>query len=233
MRMRFKPHFSIARLLAAARADDWDAQRDLAVSANKLGNLEGRRGRLRGCSAGLSGKRVPILRKLAGKDNDPWAPNYLSVVLERIGDIERHAGKKTAAREHYEESLAIARRLAQAQPESLKPALDVVSSLTHVAAVSESPLGYYQEALDIVLTLDRAGRLRPEDRPYIAQMRAAVAEASAAPAAPTAPASPAAGAPPPPASQAPLPPTAAPGTGAAGPPASWSSRLRGWFAGKE
>jgi hypothetical protein len=90
----------------------------------------------------------------------------------RVGDLYRALGRGEEARDAYLKDLAIAERLAQAEPDRADYQVDLAISLTRVGIAGGSfarePL---ERALAILLTLQKEGRLAPADEPKIAAVR--------------------------------------------------------------
>jgi hypothetical protein len=72
------------------------------------------------------------------------------------------AGDLAGARTRYERSLAIAERLAQANPTSAAAQRDVLVSYRRMAQVTQD-VAWWRKALSLAEELQRTGRLAPSD----------------------------------------------------------------------
>jgi tetratricopeptide (TPR) repeat protein len=118
-------YYEAGRLPDAARAarrslNVAETQRDLAVSYNKIGDVEVAQGN-------LTGARESYRKSLAIRENlaaaDPTSASLqrdLCVSYDRIGNLEIAQGDLTAARESYGKSLAICEKLAATDPSSAR-----------------------------------------------------------------------------------------------------------------
>jgi hypothetical protein len=87
-----------------------------------------------------------------------------------MGDLYRALGQGDLARDAYLKALAIAERLAQAEPDRADYQRDLVISLMRTA---EGPQRkeYLHRALSILETLRSEDRLAPVDEPMLAELR--------------------------------------------------------------
>jgi hypothetical protein len=89
-----------------------------------------------------------------------------SVSLDKIADVKRSTGDLTGALEAYEESLAIARRLAAIDPGNVSWQTDLVVSLYKIALMAEGERrqAALDEAITMVERLDAEGKLSPAQK---------------------------------------------------------------------
>src|SRR5262249_11351813 len=101
----------------------------------------------------------------------------MSIILNRTGDVRVAAGNRPSALVDYEESLAIMRKLTTADPGNIGWQVDLVVSLykvgTKVGPVRAREL--VTEALNIIQTLDRDGKLTRGQRSWLQLLRNALA----------------------------------------------------------
>jgi tetratricopeptide (TPR) repeat protein len=92
-----------------------------------------------------------------------------------MGDLYRALGQGEQAREAYRKALAIAERLAQAEPERADYQVDLAVALGNLGTAGASPdQGCLGRALQILRTLDAQGRLMEEDKPKIPALEAMI-----------------------------------------------------------
>jgi serine/threonine protein kinase/tetratricopeptide (TPR) repeat protein len=111
---QYETALELARQVAEAHPDSREAQRDVAVAHNKLGDVSLRLGDTR---AALEAYRagLAVSRRLA--DADPAsaeAQRDLAVSHDRLGDVYLRLGDSQAARDAYRDGLAVSQRLADA-----------------------------------------------------------------------------------------------------------------------
>ena len=89
-----------------------------------------------------------------------------SVSLDKIADVKRSTGDQAGALAAYEESLAIARRLAGLDPGNVSWQTDLVVSLYKIAIMAdgERKRTALDEAIKIVERLDAEGKLSPAQK---------------------------------------------------------------------
>ncbi|MDZ7292554.1 MAG: CHAT domain-containing protein [candidate division KSB1 bacterium] len=99
-------------------------------------------------------------------------------LLSNMGDLLRSLGEGEAARQYYEKALEIAVKLAQAEPNLLERKLDLVVSFYKLSLCHQGKvkLEYLQNALQVLLELNRAGKLPPANLPWIAAIRQELAK---------------------------------------------------------
>ena len=104
------------RRLALAGAENSEAQRDLSIAHNKIGDLLSAQGDLPGALAAYR-KCLDISERLARQDpaNAGWQ-RELSIAHEKIGDLLRAQGDLSGAPAAYRKSLEIRERLARQDP---------------------------------------------------------------------------------------------------------------------
>jgi tetratricopeptide (TPR) repeat protein len=115
-RVEYEKAHAIAEQLAAAKPDDLQAQRDLALSHSNLGEVSRQTG---DTAAALRhyADSLEILRRLAADEpTDPETQRQLTISLNHLGDVRLQLGDVAAAKTHYIESLNIRTKLASAEP---------------------------------------------------------------------------------------------------------------------
>jgi tetratricopeptide (TPR) repeat protein/tRNA A-37 threonylcarbamoyl transferase component Bud32 len=154
----------LARLAWQVNPEDAQAQRDLSVSHNKLGDLYLRRGDSR---AALDSYRSchAILERLAGADpSDARAQHDLSISHDRLGDVYLEQGDSRAALDSYREALNLRQRLADADKANARAQRDLSVSHNKLGDVHLRQ-GETQAALDSYNSgLELAQRLADADK---------------------------------------------------------------------
>ena len=112
-------------------------------------------------------RSLPIARKLAARDasNADWQRD-LSITLAAIGNLRVEARDFAGAREAFADSLRIREMLAAAEPDNALWQRDLVIAYVDFAKVADNPRDVLSRALDIVLDLQKTGRL-PEKYDYM------------------------------------------------------------------
>jgi len=152
----------IRRKLAQDNPTSAEAQRDLSISLERLGDVAVAAGDLPDAKARHE-EGLAIRRKLAqANPTSAQAQRDLSISLEKLGDVAVAVGDLPGAKARYEEDLAITRKLAKGNPTSAETQRDLVVSLFNLGDVTKDRT-LLREALQIVQSLERAGRLAPSD----------------------------------------------------------------------
>jgi serine/threonine-protein kinase len=143
------------RQMAAADPQSAQAQRDLAVSYIKLGEVSQLLGKT---EAALEHYRdgLAIAKRLAVADpQSAQAQRDLYVSYIMLGEVSLQLRKTEAALRYYRDGLAIAKRLAVADPQSAQAQRDLAISCNQLGYVSlelgkrRAALGYYRDGLAI------------------------------------------------------------------------------------
>ena len=92
----------------------------------------------------------------------------MSVSLETLGDVQVAAGDLKGARQSFEESLQMARRLAAANPNSAAAQRDVAVSMWKLASLPDSPIRWAEVAATW-RHLVKLGLLPPRDAGFVAE----------------------------------------------------------------
>jgi hypothetical protein len=97
-----------------------------------------------------------------------------------MGDLLSSLGQGEAARQYYENSLDIRAKLAQAEPNLLERQLDLVVSFYKLSFLYQGKvkLDYLNRALQILLDLQRANKLPPQNAGWITAVQQELAKAS-------------------------------------------------------
>ena len=136
---RQKAH-EIALRLAKADPSDREAQRDLWVSSNKLGEAREALGNLPEAKKHFE-EGLAICRRLAeGDPENAQALRDLVVSHNFLGGVSLALGEYAEAKKHFEQQLAISRRLAEADPTNVEAQRDL--------AIPYNKLGEVSYALD-------------------------------------------------------------------------------------
>ena len=121
---------------ASARPTSTEAQRDVSVSLDNLGDMALEAGDLAGARARYE-EDLAIARRLAQANPiSAQAQRDLGISLNKLGNVAVQAGDLAGARARYEEDLGIARKLAQANPTSAEAQRDVSVSLNKLGNVA-------------------------------------------------------------------------------------------------
>ncbi len=148
-----------AHAIAAQRVDveseDSQAQRDLAISFNKLGDVSLQLGQVQPAK-GYFQDSLAIGKKRADDDpKDSKAQRDLSVSFTKLGDVSLQLGQVPAAQGYYQDSVAIRKKLADADPKDIQAQRDLAISFNNLGDVSlrlgqtQAAQGYYQDSLAI------------------------------------------------------------------------------------
>jgi tetratricopeptide (TPR) repeat protein len=169
---------TIMRILSAADPSNAARQYDLSITLEHLGDA--RRGAADHIGAiAAFDESLAIRRKLAAANpGNADALRGVSLSLNRIGDMQQTTGDRTAALKASEESLAIIRKLVATNPDNTQWQSDLVVSLSKVGAISDPPQANaaLREALTIVETLERDGKLTAAQQTWPRLFRDAVAK---------------------------------------------------------
>ena len=167
-RTLFEESLAIAQRLAAANPSSADAQRDVGISLEKLGDVLMEAGELAAARLRYEAS-LTIAQPLASANpSNAVAQRNVSVSLNKLGDVLMKAGELPMARTRYEASLTIRQRLAAANPSSTA-ARDLIMS--HVKLGTLGSTEHWLEALRLVEALLANGLLAPADQPLLALIR--------------------------------------------------------------
>lgn len=151
--------------LAKADPTGAQAQRDLAVSLEKLGELELQAGNLATARMHFEGS-LQVREGLAKADpTSAQAQQDLAVSLEHLGGVEMRAGDLKPAQAHFERSLQLAEGQAKADPTNAQVSFNVVLSHCLLAQLAmqrkrREPLRKHLEAANVQLTeMDHQGQV--------------------------------------------------------------------------
>jgi tetratricopeptide (TPR) repeat protein len=132
-------------------------------------------------------KDLSLAEKLAALDpsNSVWQRD-LSVICDRIGDVQRARGNLDAALNAYQDGLDLREKLAAQDPSNTGWQRDLIVSNVKLAEVAEVQDGeasqakrHYDAALDVALALRDAGRLAPKDAWMVGDLQARLERVSA------------------------------------------------------
>ena len=134
-REEFSQALALAERIAAEHPDEAQAQRDIILPLQKLGDLEMHAGDLAAARALFDAHlRVTELRAAA----DPTSAldqRDLSISLERLGDVAMRAGDLSAARGHYERCREVRELLAATDPSDARAQRDFAVALQRLGSV--------------------------------------------------------------------------------------------------
>jgi len=164
----YQQAFDIAQRLAAADPSDAQAQRDLSISYEKLGNVQLQSGQVTE-ALGSYQQCLAIRQKLAAADPTEVAGTLrvpsaafarqaqrdLSISYERLGNVQLQSGQVTEALGSYQKDLAISQKLASADPSDAQAQRDLSISYNMLGDVQlqsgqvTEARGSYQKGLAI------------------------------------------------------------------------------------
>ncbi|MEW9532825.1 CHAT domain-containing protein [Microbispora sp. NPDC049125] len=119
-----------------ADPDNAQAQRDLSISLNNVGNVAVAAGDLPAARQAYQTSHDIAARLAQADPGNAQAQRDLSVSLDNVGDVAVTAGDLPAARQAYQQGLDIAARLAQADPDNAQAQRDLSISLNKVGNVA-------------------------------------------------------------------------------------------------
>ena len=160
----------IRKRLAAAEPDRADYQRDLSVSYNKLGDLQGALGQGEQALA-LYTQSLQIRKRLAAAEPD--RADYqrdLSVSYNKLGDLQGALGQGEQALALYTQSLQIAQRLLELQPTSTVAAIDLAILLVQISHYDPDPAARRREGRTILVQLRNEDRLNAHGEQILAEL---------------------------------------------------------------
>jgi serine/threonine-protein kinase len=161
-RKQYEQAHDLARKLAEADPRSAQAQRDLAVSLSRLGDVQFRQGDSKGALASYQ-ESLGIRRRQAQADRlSAQAQRDLALSLERLADVQLKQGDRKGALALYQEALEVCRPLAEADPRSAQAQRDLAVSLEKLGAVQlaqrdvDGARASFQEALKVCRPLAEA-----------------------------------------------------------------------------
>ena len=126
---------AISRRLAAADPSNADAQIDVVLGLNRVGDVLEQKGDLRSARARFEESLQIGQAVAAANPTVIEAQRAASISLERLAGVLAQAGDPRAALGRFEEYLTIVRRLAAADPASAMAQRDVSVGLNHVGTM--------------------------------------------------------------------------------------------------
>jgi tetratricopeptide (TPR) repeat protein len=154
-RKQYEQAHQLARRLAEADPRSPQAQRDLSVSLERLGDAQVKQGDSQGALASFR-EALEIHREQAEADPlSAAAQRDLSVCLSKLGDVQLKQGGSQGALASFREALGICRQLAQAEPLSAQAQRDLSVLLSKLGDVqleqgdTKGALASFQEELGI------------------------------------------------------------------------------------
>jgi tetratricopeptide (TPR) repeat protein len=145
------------------RSSDAEAQRDLAVSLGRVGDVALRRGELDAAEAAFR-EALDLDRRMVAVDpTDTQAQRDLAVSLGRVGDVALRRGELDAAEAAFREALDLDRRMVAVDPTDTQAQRDLSVSLDTVGdvALRRGELDAAEAAFREALLIER--RLAGED----------------------------------------------------------------------
>ncbi|MFM8581748.1 MAG: tetratricopeptide repeat protein, partial [Planctomycetaceae bacterium] len=120
----------------------------------------------------LSVHRASRLMLCRKHPNDLDYQRDLSVSYDRMGDLYVRMGDGGAAREAFQKSLEIFKKLSEGEPARADYQRDLFVSYYKLGTADPARgRSFFEKSLQILLQLEAAGRLDPADRPYIDNLR--------------------------------------------------------------
>ncbi|MGB2746957.1 MAG: tetratricopeptide repeat protein, partial [Thiofilum sp.] len=143
---KYKQAQSFMLELATASPTNFDIQRELSVSYEKVGNIQQAKGEQEAALRSYQ-QSLAIREKLAAHDPQQveWQRD-LSVSYDNVGAIQQAKGEYEAALRSYQQSLAIAEKLAAHDPQQVEWQRDLSVSYDKVGAIQQAK-GEYEAAL--------------------------------------------------------------------------------------
>ena len=171
---RFEESLKIRERLAEESPRSTEAQRDLSASLIKLGDVLVLSGHLEGARTRYE-KSLEIAENLAAANpSSVKAQRDLFVSLNKLGEVLDASGDLAGARDRFEKLFKIAERLAAANPASAEAQRDLLVSHAKLGSLPGGNL-HWNAALEIALSLQRQGRLAPNDAWMIEELQKQVA----------------------------------------------------------
>jgi TIR domain/Tetratricopeptide repeat len=181
----YQEGLDISRNLAAQDPDGALTQGDLVFCLSRIAALKQKSGDLKGALDAYE-ESIAVARKLAAEfPGSAPAQRDLASRLFTLADMRLKIGDRSGALEAYRDVLAFLRKLQARYPQNVEVESGMVSALLGIASLDSAPLPSYQEALEILKTLDRDGKATSRQKDLIASIEAKLgAPAPTAPAAP-------------------------------------------------
>ncbi len=158
-RMAALESLKIARALVKVDTRNALWQRDLAVSLDKVGELQHLAGNGTKALASIE-ESLSIMRALVNRDESNWEWQHgLASRLHAVGDFQRDAGNSVEALASFRESLAIMRGLVKQDKSNKQWHVDLVSSISKVGDLQwvtgngSEALARHEESLAIMRAL--------------------------------------------------------------------------------
>ena len=153
--------------LAASNKVSPQAQRDLSVSLERLGDVEVWVGDQSAARSAFERSLEVMERLAASNPGSAGVQRDLSVSLIKLADVEVQAGDLSAAREAYERSLEVLERLAASNPGSAEAQRDLSVGLERLGDLEERSgdivraVALYERSLPIAENLARSNPSHP------------------------------------------------------------------------
>ena len=173
----YKEFLKISQKLAAADPASAQAQRDLSVSYDRIGNVHLQHG---DTTAALTAYQeiLKISQKIAAANPaSAQAQRDLSISYERLGNVQLQHGDTKAALDWYVKMYDIKKRLVSADPGSAVAHRDLLISMLNIGKVAEQKtefekaIEWYQKALDVPKNIPRPEYLANEKRVLEGRLR--------------------------------------------------------------
>jgi hypothetical protein len=161
----------------AGDAADLQAQHDLALVYERIGNLEIRNGRI---DDGVKRLQQAITAReriaTAGTDNVQWK-RELALSYERLALLFAENGKGEAAKALLSKELDLRDRIAAADPANAELQSELAVVLVRLAVLGDQPQVHYRRALEIVRKLAAEGKLTAAQTSWPVEIEQALAAA--------------------------------------------------------
>jgi tetratricopeptide (TPR) repeat protein len=171
-----RKQYQAAHALAQKLADDdqgnAQAQRDLSISLEKLGDVQLRLGDTK-AALDYYRRDLDICQKLADDKGNAEAQRDLSVSFNKLGDVQLQLGDTKAALDSYRRSLDIRQKLADDDPRDARAQYDLFVTYWKLGAVEKDRYEYstatnwFSKARTVVEPLHEAGKLTMEQKQWI------------------------------------------------------------------
>jgi tetratricopeptide (TPR) repeat protein len=179
----YRESLAIRRELVAKDPLNTDWQYELSLGLDRIGDVLAAQHNFADALAAFR-ESLDIRRQLVKRDpSNPQWQRELYVSLEGLADTLRLTDKKEGNHRHkdeilaaYRESLALRRQLAEGHPDVTLWQIDLVLGLWRLAGSGDDPRGRWSEALTILQRLDTQGRLAPEERQWIDEIKLRLSE---------------------------------------------------------
>jgi serine/threonine-protein kinase len=152
---QYEKAHEVARRLVDADPDSALAQRQLAVTSERLGNVQMQLGDSKAALTAYQQSQAAAERLARADSQNALAQRDLSISHEKLGDVQMQLGDSKAALATYQRSLALREPLAKADPQSAQAQRDLFISYSKLGDVqmrlgdSNAALAAYKQSLTL------------------------------------------------------------------------------------